>query len=139
MGKPTLVLGVGAMLAGIWADRLTGVMAEAGMSVNVFPLWSLVAVVLTTAPTLLVMIRTPKARSFMASLLGSILFALLVVMLTREAFDAAVMLDDASTSIHQMITENSAVIITACVVAALGQVLLHRKRPAINPDKKHKK
>lgn len=127
IGMPALGLTAGAVLANLWTDSLTPVVAEAGLVIEKPPLHSVVAVVLTLLPALIVMVRSTKAHSLVHQLYSSLVFAALTVMLTYGAFANAVILDDTSRDVVLQLLPYDAAIITACIVLALVDVVYHRK------------
>jgi hypothetical protein len=127
MGVPALALTAGAVLAKLWTDSLTPLVAESGVVIIQPPLESLVAIALTLIPALLVMIRSHKAKALHHSLLGSFIFAVLGVMLTYGAFANAVVLDEASEQYVRTLLSYENVIITVAIVAALLEVVFYRK------------
>ena len=136
LGVASLTLAAGALLAELWTDSLTPIVAEAGVIVVQPPLSSLVAVALTLIPALLVMVRSPKAAHHAHTAISSIIFAVLGVMLTYSAFTNAVVLDAASAQYVAEVMNYDAIIITAAIVAAVGEVLFHKKRAHYDRHKK---
>jgi len=57
----SLALCAGAVLAKLWTGELTPLVAQAGVYIISPPLGSLVAVVLTLVPAMLVLVKSPKA------------------------------------------------------------------------------
>lgn len=127
MGVPTLALAAGALMATLWTDSLTPIVAQSGVVVVRPPLTSLVSIALTLLPALLVMVRSQKVSSHYRSVVGSIVFAVLAVLLTYGAFSNAVVLDDASKNYVLEIVKYQNIAITACVSIALLEVLFYRK------------
>lgn len=138
LGIPMLGLAAGATLARLWTDSLTPFVAEAGFALVSPPLSSIVAVVLTIVPALLLTMRAPKSKSLFHSIIPAIMFAALAAMLTYPAFEGAVVLDDASRGIATQLNEYSRFIITGGIVFALFDVLVHRKKHPFDEKKKHK-
>lgn len=134
IGMPALGLTAGAVLAKLWTDGLTPVVAQAGIVIEVPPLHSVVAVALTLLPALIVMTRATKAHSLSHQTYSSLVFAALATMLTYGAFANAVVLDETSSKIVLQLLPYDSVIITACIALALLDVVYHRKTPL-----KHKK
>ena len=130
MGVPTLALAAGALMATLWTDSLTPIVAQTGVVVTQPPLTSIVSIALTLLPAIIVMLRSHKVSSHHHSLWGSIVFAVLGVMLTYGAFSNAVILDDASSQYVLQMVKYQNIITTACVVFALGEVLFHKKPAA---------
>lgn len=132
IGMPALGLTAGAVLARLWTDSLTPLVADAGLIVERPPLHSIVAVGLTLLPALIVMARANKAHSLTHQMYGSIVFGALAVMLTYGAFANAVILDETSRSIVLGVLPYDGVIITVCIVLALIDIVYHRKKPPVN-------
>lgn len=137
MGVPTLTLAAGALLADLWTDSLTPIVAQSGIVIVQPPLTSIVAIVLTLLPAILLMLRMPKVPSKHHSVFGSILFALLGVILTYGAFSNAVVLDEQSKAYIVDFVKYQNIMITACVVIAILDVLFYKK--PVHHDDKHKK
>jgi hypothetical protein len=127
MGFPALTLAAGALIADLWTDSLTPVVAQSGLVIVKPPLESLVAIVLTLAPAFVVMMRAPKMASKHHGWFGSLVFATLGVMLTYAAFSNAVVLDEGSKDIVRQIFSREAIITTAAILLAVLEVLLYRK------------
>ena len=136
MGVASLALAAGAVLAELWTNSLTPIVAEAGVLVIRPPLSSVVAVALTLIPAILVMIRSPKMTHHAQKIASSIVFAVLGVMLTYGAFTNAVVLDSASEQYVTQFMKYDAIIITVAIVAAIGEVLFHKKRAHYERHKK---
>lgn len=135
IGMPALGLTAGAVLARLWTDSLTPLVAEAGLIVERPPLHSIVAVALTLLPALIVMARSNKAHSLTHQIYGSIVFGLLAVMLTYGAFANAVVLDETSRALVLSVLPYDGAIITVCIVLALIDIVYHRTN--IRGRKKH--
>ena len=127
MGVPTIALAAGALMAGLWTNSLTPFVAQAGVEIMSPPLTSLVSIALTLLPALLVMFKAHKVSSHYRSIVGSLVFAALGVMLTYGAFSNAVILDEASTKYVLEIVKYQNAIITACVVLATIGILFAKK------------
>lgn len=136
LGVPTLALAAGALLASIWTDSLTPIVAESGLVIVRPPLASIVAITLTLLPAILVMMRSPKASSRGHSIVSAVIFAVLGVVLTYGAFSNAVVLDAASKSYVLEIVKYQNIAITTCVGLALLEILIYKKHHA--HGEKHK-
>ncbi len=128
MGMPALGLTAGAVLARLWTDDLTPIVAEAGLVFERPPLHSVIAVVLTLLPAAIVIARSNKAHSFAHQMYGSVVFAALAVMLTYGAFANAVILDETSSRIVLQLLPYDGAIITVCIALALIDIVYHRKK-----------
>ncbi len=124
---PALGLTAGAVIAKLWTGSLTPIVENAGLVIEKPPLTSVVAVVLTLLPALIVMSRATKAHSMGHQIYSSIVFAALAVMLTYAAFAGAVVLDETSKSIVLKLLPYDSIVITTCIVLALVDVVYHRK------------
>lgn len=129
IGMPALGLTAGAVLAKLWTDGLTPVVANAGFVLEVPPLHSVVALVLTLSPALIVMTRATKAHSLSHQTYSALVFAALATMLTYGAFANAVVLDDTSRAVVIKLLPYDSAIITTCIGLALVDVVYHRKKP----------
>lgn len=136
MAVPTLALAAGALIASLWTDSLTPLVAQTGVVIVRPPLTSLVSIGLTLLPACLVMVRAHKASSSLSGIVSSMVFAVLGVMLTYGAFSNAVALDEASRQVTLTITRYQSAVITVCVCVALGEVLM-TKRSGKHHEKRH--
>lgn len=127
MGVPTIALAAGALMATLWTNSLTPFVAQVGVEIMRPPLTSIVSVTLTLLPALLVMFKAHKVSSHYRSIVGSLVFAALGVMLTYGAFSNAVVLDEASTKYVLEIVKYQNIVITICVVLATIEILFSRK------------
>ncbi len=126
-GVAGVTLAAGAVLAKLWTDSLTPLVAGAGVIIIRPPLESIVAIVLTLLPAILVMSRSPRAHAHHRRVIGSALFALLAVMLTYGAFVNAVVLDESSKQYITQLISYEKIIITVCLVLAIVDILLSHK------------
>ena len=136
MGYPALGLTAGSIIATLWTDSLTPVVAQTGIIVIQPPLTSIVAVCLTLLPALVIMTRAPKVSSHHHGIVGSLVFAVLAVMLTYAAFSNAVVLDAGSEEIVKQIFEYQAVITTVAIVLAILEIVFYKAPHARDHHKK---
>ncbi len=120
----SLTLCAGAVLAKLWSNDLTPLVAQAGVHIIAPPLGSLIAVALTIIPALFVLIKSPREHKKHHRTVSSLVFAVLGVMLTYGAFSNAVMLDTNSQAIVMQIIAYERWILTGCIALALGEVLM---------------
>ena len=135
VGMPALGLTAGAVLAHLWTDSLTPIVAEAGLNIDRPPLHSMVSVALTILPAALVMLRSAKAHSGLHKIYSSLVFAVLAVMLTYGAFANAFVIDEASKDYVIWLVSYENIIITVGVVLALIDVVYHKKSPQTKKKK----
>lgn len=136
MGFPSLALAAGAVMAQLWTDSLTPIVADAGVIMVQPPLASVVSIALTLLPALVIMIRAPKVSSHHHAWFGSLVFAILGVVLTYGAFSNAVVLDDASKDVVRQLVSYQPMITTVAIILAMFDILLY-KRPALHKKKSH--
>ena len=136
MGYPALALPAGAVMAQLWTDSLTPIVASTGIILIQPPLASLVSIGLTLVPALVVMTRAPKVSGHHHAWFSSLVFAVLSVVLTYGAFSNAVILDDASKDIVRQMVHYQPRVTTAAILLATMDVLLYR-RPALAKKKSH--
>lgn len=127
MGMATIALAAGALLASIWTDSLTPIVASTGVVVIRPPLTSIVSVVITLLPAILILFRAPRIRSHSHSVISAFFFALLAAMLTYGAFSNAVILDEASKQYVREIVQYQNIVITIGVCVGIIEVLLFHK------------
>lgn len=133
----SLAICAGAVLARLWTNDLTPLVAGAGVNLTSPPLGSLVAVTLTLLPALLVLAKSPKTYTKHHKVIGSLVFATLGVMLTYGAFSNAVVLDEQSKQIVLQALQYEKGIITAGIVMAIVEVLaFHKPQHRSEPRKK---
>lgn len=141
LGVPTLALAAGAIMAQLWTDTLTPMVAGLGLALVRPPLSSIMTATLTILPALLVMARAPKAKKWGKSLVSGVVFAAAAVALTYPAYERAVVLDDPSKGVVEQMTLYIPTVITACFVVAILEILFRKKKAKL-PDelsKQHKK
>lgn len=130
-GVPALALTAGAMLAALWVGDLTPLIAQAGVVIIQPPLESIVTVVLTVLPAVLLLPSSPAVSLPLQRIGGSILFALLAVALLLPAIHAALVIDEAGMPLYEFFAQNRAAIVTIGLVAALLDILMKkRSKPA---------
>ncbi len=130
----SLALCAGAVLAKLWTNDLTPLVAQVGVHIISPPLGSLIAVALTAVPAVLVLAKSPKAGKKRHGALSSVVFAVLGVMLTYGAFSNAVILDGQSKDVVVTILSYEKWILTACIVLAIGEVLAFHKPRHLNNE-----
>lgn len=123
----SLALCAGAVLAKLWTNDLTPMVAGAGVHLISPPLGSIVAIILTIVPAILVLAKSPKVAKRQHGILSSVVFAVLGVMLTYGAFSNGVVLDEQSKHAVLQILAQEKWILTAGIVLAVSEVLVFHK------------
>jgi hypothetical protein len=135
MGVPALALAAGAVLAKLWTDSLTPLIASTGVIVVRPPLGSIVAIALTLICAFILMLRAPRVTHH-HRWFTSLVFATLATMLTYGAFANAVVLDEASKRYVTQLIAYDKYVITGGIILAVFDVLFY-KRPVVRDN--HKK
>lgn len=132
-----LALAAGAMLSNLWADKLTPVIAEAGVIVERPPLATVVAVALVLLPAVVLFVSGPVYRDLPARAIGALLFAALAVALLVEPLGSAMLVTGDSKKVYDFFVENQVYIVTLGLVAAIIDILFTRVPRFGRHAKKH--
>jgi len=129
-----LALAAGAMLSALWAETLTPVIEEAGVSVDVPPMITLVSICLVLLPAVLLLFSGPSYRGLVPRLVGAFCFAALALALLVEPLGSALVLAGDSRTVYEFFVDNRVYIVTAGLVLALFDLLAthtskHHKSP----------
>lgn len=123
-GVLVLALLAGSLLADLWTETLTPLVASAGIVTVRPPLSSLVALTVTLAPAFILFLGGPVARGKHERLVGSLVFALVATMLSFHWLNDALVIDGPGLVLHDFLLQYQALILTAGVVAAIIDVLM---------------
>lgn len=118
-----LALAAGSMLSELWADKLTPLVAEAGVIVERPPLLTLVSVTLVLLPAILLLFSGPSYRGTPMRLLGAFLFAVLAFALLIEPLGSALVLQGEGKQVYDILSDNRVYIVTAGLILALFDLL----------------
>lgn len=132
-GVLVLALLAGSLLANLWTEILTPLVASTGIVTIRPPLSSLVALTVTLAPAFVLFLGGPVANRKHERLIGSLIFAVVATMLSFNWLNDALVIDGAGQILHDFLTQYQALILTAGVIAAIFDVLMtHTVRHAGN-------
>jgi len=123
-GVLVLALLAGSLLANLWTETLTPLVASTGIVTIRPPLSSLVALTVTLAPAFVLFLGGPVANRKHERLLGSIIFAIVATMLSFNWLNDALVIDGAGKVLHDFIMQYQALILTGGVIAAIFDVLM---------------
>ncbi|HJP80893.1 MAG TPA: hypothetical protein VJ841_00655 [Candidatus Saccharimonadales bacterium] len=126
-GVSGLALAAGSMLAALWVGDITPFVAKAGVVIVQPPLESVVTLVLTLLPAILLLFSSPKASSSLQRVGGSIIFAALAIALLTPALESALVVDASGKTLHDFLVTNRAAIVTVGLVAAVLDILFRMK------------
>ena len=118
-----LALAAGSMLSELWADKLTPIVAEAGVIVERPPLITVVSVALVLLPAILLLFSGPSYRETPMRLLGAFLFAALAFALLIEPLGSALVLQGEGKQVYDIVSDNRVYIVTAGLILALFDLL----------------
>lgn len=123
-GVLVLALLAGSLLANLWTETLTPLVASTGIVTIRPPLSSLVALAVTLAPAFVLFLGGPVANRKHERLIGSLIFAVVATMLSFNWLNDALVIDGAGQVLHDFLTQYQALILTAGVIAAIFDVLM---------------
>ena len=121
-----LALAAGAMLSSLWAQTLTPIIEQAGVSVSAPPLITLVSVSLVLLPALLLLFSGPSYSKTVPRIVGATAFALLASALLVEPLGSALVLQGDSRQVYELLVQYRVYIVTAGLVLALFDILSTR-------------
>lgn len=137
-GALGLALIAGETLSQLWTDKLTPLVAEAGVTINHPPLSVVVASVLVILPALLLLMSGPTYHRPYFRIIGALLFALLATALLIEPLGNAFWLADQNRTVYDWLVANKVYIVTGGVLIALFDLVGARgTKPAHHKKGKH--
>ena len=119
-----LALAAGAFMSNLWVSDVTPIVAETGIVTVNPPLESVVAAALILLPAVLLLASGPTYRHKGQRLVGAALFAVLAGMLLLEPLGSALVIDDVGIKAFRFLLEYRLLIITACLVLAIADILM---------------
>lgn len=131
-----LALAAGAMISSLWAQTLTPIIEQAGVSVNAPPLLTLVSVALVLLPAILLLFSGPSYKDVVSRVVGAFLFASLALALMIEPLGSGLVLAGQGKQVYDFFEANRVYIVTIGLVIALGD-LLFTKTPKHHKSEKH--
>jgi hypothetical protein len=117
-GVRGLALAAGAMISSLWVSDLTPLIAQAGFVLVRPPLESVVAVIVTLLPAVLLLSSGQPNKSTLPRIFGALLFALLAVALLFQPIVAALVIETPGDQLYAFLIQYRDVIITICLIAA---------------------
>lgn len=123
-GVLVLALLAGSLLANLWTETLTPLVASTGIVTVRPPLSSIVALVVTLAPAFILFLGGPVAHGKHERLIGSLVFAVVATMLSLNWINDALVIDGPGVVLHDVLIEYQALILTIGVIAAIVDVLM---------------
>lgn len=126
VGVLGLGLAAGAILSNLWVGDLTPLVAQAGIEIVRPPLSSVVATALTLLPALILLFGGPGYKTTWQRMVGSLVFAVLAVVLLLGPLGAALVIDDSGKPLFEFLQRYQNILITAGLGFAVIDLLLTR-------------
>lgn len=126
VGVLGLGLAAGAILSNLWVGDLTPLVAQAGIEIIRPPLSSVVATVITLLPALVLLFGGPGYKTAWQRMVGSLIFAMLAIVLLLEPLGAALVIDEAGKPLFEFLQRHQNILITAGLTFAVVDLLLTR-------------
>lgn len=123
-GVLVLALLAGSLLASLWTEALTPIVASFGFVTIKPPLSSLVALTVTLAPALILLLSGPAVHGKYERIFGSLIFAVVATVLSFEWLNDALVIDGYGQYLHDFIQLYRAPILTAGVIAAVFDMFM---------------
>jgi hypothetical protein len=130
LGLLGLALAAGSVLASLWANDLTPIIANAGIEVIKPPLSSVIATILILLPPFLIFFHGASVKGRLFRLLHGALFGALAVAFLLEPLGAALVVDDTAKPIYEFLVKYNAAFITAGLVLSVADLMMgkiHRR------------
>ena len=121
-GTLGLALAAGSLLSSLWSHDVTRLVNDMGVSLTAPPLESIVIVVLTVLPALLVLHGSPSYHSSIPRLLGSGLFAFMGIGLLLTPLEAGLIIEGSGRAVYDFLLQNQTIIVTIGLVAAVADI-----------------
>ena len=118
-GVMGLALAAGAMMSSLWVSDLTPLVAKAGVVSVQPPLESIVAAGLTLIPAALLLFSGPSYHKPASRMVGSVLFALLAILLLLDTLQSAVVIDGTGKVVFDALFQWKTMGVTFLLVAAV--------------------
>lgn len=131
-----LALTAGAMLSTLWAQTLTPIIEQVGISTSLLPLTTLVSIGLVLLPAVLLLFSGPSYKDRVSRIIGALLFATLALALLIEPLGSALVLMGQGKEVYDFFDANRLYIITLGLIIALAD-LLFTKTPRHHKSEKH--
>lgn len=130
VGLIGLALAAGYVLAQLWTQELTPLVASAGIEIIKPPLSSLVATILTLLPAILLFFHGASAKGKLIRIGHALVFAALGVALLMEPIGAALVIDDTAKPVYEFLKQYNMVFITAGIALSIVDLMMgkvHRR------------
>jgi hypothetical protein len=127
LGVLGLALAAGSILASLWVNEVTPLVASAGVEIIKPPLGSLVETVLILLPAALLFFNGMTVKEKLLRLISALVFALLAIAFLLEPLDTALVIDSASRPVHNILVEYKSYIITIGLALSVLDMMFSKK------------
>lgn len=128
VGLLGLALAAGYVLAQLWTQDLTPLVASAGIEIIKPPLSSLVATILTLLPAVLLFFHGASTKGKVLRIVHSLVFAGLGVALLMEPLGAALVIDDQAKPVYDFLKQYNMIFITAGIALSVVDLMMGKIR-----------
>jgi hypothetical protein len=128
VGLLGLALAAGYVLAQLWTQDLTPLVANAGIEVIKPPLSSLVATILTLLPAVFVFFHGATTKGKLIRIAHALVFAGLGVALLMEPIGAALVIDDTAKPVYDFLKQYNMIFITAGIALSVVDLMMGKIR-----------
>lgn len=130
-----LALAAGSMLSGLWAEKLTPLVRDAGLIVQNPPLITIVSVALVLLPAFVLLFSGPSYHDVPKRIIGALLFASLAFALLIEPLGSALVLQNEGKQVYDFFSQNQVYIVTVGLIIAVLDLLGAHNGKAHKSDK----
>ena len=119
-----LALAAGVIISQSWAEKLTPIIQQQGFESTTPPLLVIVQAALVIAPAIILLFSGPTYHQKIPRIIGSLLFALLASTFLVSILGGFMQFDEVSLPMYEAFTGFQQVIIVACLIVAVIDVLM---------------
>lgn len=124
LGVLGFALAAGAILSGLWTDKVTASVEGLGLQIAAPPLSLLVAIALLLLPALLLLMSGPTYTKKGHRIVGAAVFAFLACAFLVEPLGRNIVLTPETQDVYTFIATNNTYIITLGLIASLADLLV---------------
>lgn len=136
-GILALGLSASSILVLIWSGRLSGLLADYGLTIQGLPPGALAIVILLLLPIIPLLLKGPKYKGKFERISSALFAGVLAAAFLVVPLGGFLALEGDSLSIYRLMLEYWQLVVTAGVVmAVIDLFMLHSKKSPV-PDKKH--
>jgi hypothetical protein len=128
VGTLGLALGAGSILAALWVNDLTPIVASAGVEIIKPPLSSILATVLILLPPALLFFHGASVKGKLLRIAHSAVFAALAVALLLEPLGAALVVDDTARPIYEFLVQYNMIFVTAGLALSIIDLMMGKTK-----------